>query len=139
MIYELINPSDPVTFETEDIDVVRAVGLLLGSGQCPVEDEHGEEVLPLFIFGGYDKWAAAQGFDLATVRKDKLMAVVDCLRTAMVAERRERAAIMAAVGTDVEALARYNEERRSSMNDICGRAFAIADKLAASAAAAAAV
>ena len=47
----------------------------------------------------------------------------------LLAKARERKALVAAIGPDVDALARFNDERRSSLNDICGLAFRLATRL----------
>lgn len=129
MLYEIINPSDPVTIEAEDLEVARAACLLLGRGAYGLRDADDNEALPLFIFGSdeaFEAWEKAEGFSIERVMGAKLTEVIACLRSAMCCEMRDRIAIRAAVGDDPEALARYNDARRSSLNDICGRAFAIA-------------
>jgi len=132
MIYEVINPSDPVTFETDDLDVARAACLLLGEGAYGLKDENGDTALPIFLFaeGSYEKWSEKSGFDLDKIMKKKRLQVAECLDSACVAKMCERKAILAAVGPHgKEAIRRYSDERRSSLNDICGYAAELADKL----------
>ncbi len=126
MIYEVINPSDPVTLEAQDIEAAQAACLLLGEGAYALHDADGKEVMPLFLLGGLNEWAEQHKFDLGRIRRDKLPAVIECLESAACCEIRDRQAILAAVGDDPEALARYNDTKRSSLNDICGRAFKLA-------------
>ena len=126
MIYEVINPSDPVTLEADDVEVAQVACLLLGKGAYALHDEDSEEVMPLFLLGGLDEWAEQHEFDMGRIRQDKLLAVIACLESAACCEIRDRQAILAAVGDDHEALARYNDTKRSSLNDICGWAFKLA-------------
>lgn len=126
-IYEIINPSDPVTLEAEDVAVAQAAVLLLGRGQMGLTDEDGEEVLPLLLFGGYEKWAKDNKFDLTATLDKRATEVADCLESAVCADLSDRKAVLAAVGGHgKEALRRYNDEKRSSLNDICGVAFSLA-------------
>ena len=53
MLYELINPSDPVTFEAPDLKVAALVTIILGQGQYgaqPVDDS--AEGVPIMLFFG---------------------------------------------------------------------------------------
>lgn len=129
MIYEVINPSDPVTLEAEDVEVAQVVCLLLGNGAYALRDEDGKEVMPLFVIGGLDEWAEQNKFDMGRIRRDKLPAVIACLESAACCEIPDRQAILAAVRDDREAFARYNDAKRSSLNDICGYAFKLAARL----------
>ena len=54
MLYELINPSDPYTFEAKDRETATlAVFLLSTSYEARCLTEEGEENdVPIFIFGG---------------------------------------------------------------------------------------
>lgn len=127
MIYDIINPSDPVTIEADDLAVAQAACLLLGEGRYGLTNTEGKEVLPLCVFAGqYEEWAKGQNFDLKDILENRREQVVACLRSAMCCDISDRTAIVAAVGTDPEALARYNDAKRSSLNDICGRAAALA-------------
>lgn len=126
MLFEVINPSDSVTLEAEDVDVARAVCLLLGEGKYALNDENGEEVLPLLFLGGFEEWAAEHNFDLGRICDTQRQAIIACLESASCCSLKDRRAIRAAVGDDPTALARYNDEKRSSLNDICGYASRIA-------------
>ncbi|KKL99340.1 hypothetical protein LCGC14_1815420 [marine sediment metagenome] len=129
MIYDIINPSDAVTLEADDVVVAQAACLLLGEGQYALTNSEGEEVLPLCVFGGqFEKWAKEQNFNLVDILKNHRAEVTTCLRSVMCCSISDRAAIVAAVGDDPEALARYNDTKRSSLNDICGLAFSLAKR-----------
>lgn len=128
MIYEVINPSDPVTIAADDLEVAQATCLLLGRGQYGLSTKDGEEAMPILLFDGqFETWAKDTNFDLASTLKSRRGQIVECLRSAMCCGPQDRVAIAAAVGDDKDALARYNDAKRSSLNDICGRAADLAD------------
>ncbi len=129
MIYEVINPSDPITIEAKDLAIAQASGLLLGRGQYGLTDENGRQVLPMF-FGsgsGLAEWLLANNLDLDAIMKDRWAEVEDCLESVVVADVNQRKAILALVGPQgKEAIERFNEESRSSTNNIAGRAIKLA-------------
>ena len=127
MIYDITNPSDTVTLEADDVAVAQAACLLLGEGRYGLTNAEGEEVLPLCMFEGqYEEWAKGQNFDLKAVLENRREEVAACLRSAMCCGISDRVAIVAAVGDDPKAVARYNDAKRSSLNDICGLAASLA-------------
>ena len=142
-LYEVINPSDPVTVEAPSDLVAGLAGILLGRGAYGMAGEDGELALPLMLFGvgvALAEWLAKQGEDdLGAALEANRDAVIACLRSATLCKPAERASLVAAVraggGDPVAALAAFNESRRSSMNNICGRAFGIAESMEAAAAA----
>ena len=50
MIYELINPSDAITFKTEDEKTAVATAILLGDGQYGLRREDGKNDYPFLLF-----------------------------------------------------------------------------------------
>ncbi len=129
MIYDIVNPSDDVTFFADDLEVAYMVCLLLGEGRYGLNDEDGNEVMPLLLFGTFEEWQKKNHFSFDTIYANKLDKVITALRTMMCCRVRERQAVIAAVGDDLEALARYNDEKRSSLNNICDYAFVVANRL----------
>ena len=97
MIYEIINPSDTVTIEADDVDVARAACLAIGGGKYGLEDEQGDQAMPVMLFGGYEDWCAESGFDFGAVVKAKRGDVIACLRSAICCGIRERSAVLAAM------------------------------------------
>lgn len=131
MIYEIINPSDPITIEADDVLVAKAATLVLGEGAYGLTDEHGTHILGIYLFGATDEAMISEGFyggleGIGTFVRSHVEAVAACLESAMVCSIRNRVAIRAAVGDDAGASVRFNEARRSSLNDIAGRARKIA-------------
>jgi hypothetical protein len=130
MIYEIVNPSDPITIEADDLVIAQVATIILGRGRYGLTDESGNEVLPLFLFGGFDQWAKKNQFDVDKIMKERWAEIADCLETTVVVGISERRAILAAVGSHgKEAIERFNDERRSSMNDISGYAHKIAERI----------
>ena len=132
-LFEVVNPSDPITFEADDPDIARFAALVLGNGRLGVTDEDGETVLPLYIFGMSEEEAERVVAPLAEKCKtpEGKAALVAALDTFAVCSMSSRKALRAALGNDREALKRWNEEKRSSMNNICGRAAKLADSMRA--------
>ena len=131
MIYEIINPSDKITLEADALDVARAACLALGKGHYGLTEAAGPRVLPIFLLGGYDDWARENNFDLGAVLAENGPEVAAALESCAVISAGQRAALVAATNGDPAALGRWNEQRRSSMNDICGCAKQLAAALRA--------
>ena len=109
MKYEIINPSDPYTIEHTDFLALAAACVLLGNGQyglAPVG--HDGERVPIFIFGGFDKWWHEHS---PTADLDAYL------------EANKRA-----IAEAMDSVALTSSER-SSLNDIGGRAKKWAAKL----------
>lgn len=143
-LWEVINPSDRVTFRTDSLMVATYVTILLGGGKYASREilpdgRHGLEV-PLFLFGGVDQFCE-ENFGVpweqteARLIADCLPEVIAALRSLIYGDLGDRKLIeelLAALPDDEARTARlveWNDERRSSMNNIGGRAFAIADRL----------
>src|SRR5690348_14024046 len=56
MIYTIVPPVDEYTIETDNFLHACLAVCVLGQGGFAMEDEKGMEVMPLFLFGGYDEW-----------------------------------------------------------------------------------
>ena len=134
-IYELVNPSDAVTIEAPSDFVAGLVGVLLGEGKYGVRREDGESACPLFIFNAeakFAQWLGEHGHaHLADALETHLPDVIAGLRSVVYGTLRARGGIVAAVqasGGDMKAaLAAFNDSQRTSLNDIGGRAMALAD------------
>lgn len=128
--YEVINPSDPVTFEAPDDVTAAAAVLILGRGAYACESEDGRSVLPILLFGG-DAWLEGEGAPVLALAKSEEARgrIADALDTMAVVRLSDRAALVAAVGPDPAALARWSEAKRSSLNNIVGSARRLATSL----------
>lgn len=140
MIWELINPSDPIAFETEDHELAALAVVLVGRGQyAAVAEANGKNVeVPMFSFqpeGEIDKWFSEHFNrklkESLEVRENELPAV---LRSFQIGKPMD----LAAYNLSLEFVPlkdqpnfkkRWKEQRRSSMNDICGYAWQCADDI----------
>lgn len=123
MIFDVINPSDPITLEHEDPLIAAMAVLWIGRGRMGLVDEQGESVLPVFLFGGAEAWLEEHGIeDVGTYLRANRGELAAALESAVLCSPRDRAAVLAALGPEAmpAALARWNEAKRSSLNDICG-------------------
>lgn len=138
MLYKLINPSDSVTFEAPDLKVAALVTIILGRGLYGAEpvDESAESV-PIMLFGGAIEWWTErwpeEPIDGAGDRDALRLAAA--LRSVCYGGKKERqlydSALQAITAPEKRAafVAEWNDRKRSSMNDIMGRAHSIAASL----------
>lgn len=112
--YELVNPSDPIEFEAPDLATATIVCVVLGEGMYAATPTKGGEAVPIMAFGIPEGWfqrcfgKTCQDFVDGQLRTE---------------DTRARAAA-------AFASFRIKDGReRSSLNDIVGRAHALARKL----------
>lgn len=119
MIYEIINPSDCITIESDDETIACVATILLGKGVYALKDEKGKSVMPLFVFGGLDEWLAERGIsDLGAFITKNRKQLAGCLETLLVCDPETRKNLDSAILKDPEMRARFNDENRTSMSDI---------------------
>lgn len=109
MKYEIINPSDYCTIDAPSETLAGAAVLLLGEGKYGVAtiDGDGTRILPLFPFGGHETWLREHAIDpdgFSAWIGEHLVELADALDTVALRPGAER----------------------SSLNDICGYAKALA-------------
>lgn len=138
MIYEIVNPSDPVTVDAPSFEGALFATVLLGGGQYfgkPAEE--GKEKVPGFLFGGFDVWfeeryGGREAQDLLDEHRADVIATLRSACTGSVADRCLFDSALAAI-TDpdkrAEFLLTWDDQKRTSLNDIARRAHQIADKL----------
>jgi len=130
--YDVINPSDPYTFEAPDLEIAAAAIFLVGGGHYAAEPfEKGQDRVPIFLFGGSDEWAKEKfGADLETwfnrLKATRLPEICAALESFLYGGRLAREDWQ---GRSIEERAAYNERHRTSMNNIGKRAFSIAASL----------
>jgi hypothetical protein len=137
MLYELVNPSDPVTFETPDFKVAALLTLYLGKGRFSAEtQEEGAPNVPMFFFGGAEKWwQETFGETLDDSVSPLREPLAKALRTLCVGKASHRAlfdSALAAIDDPAKRdafVADWNDRQRSSMNDIMGYAHKLAGQL----------
>ena len=112
MKFNLINPSDPYTFEADDLQVAAVMVCMLGDGWY-LADALGDDAdkgnnVPAFLLGGHDEWFTAQfGMNYKAT-------ILCCL------EHRNDALARAFESVKMGA------DRRSSMNNIGSKAASLA-------------
>jgi hypothetical protein len=145
MIFEIVNPSDPYTLECDDFKIAAAGIMLLGRGKLGLSTEEGDEKhqMPPFIFGNDEmvtKWFADIGIpSLGEFIDGHREEIATMLETVLIGSERNRRTfekVLACISDPVErakARAVYQDEKRSSLNDIGGAAWDLAKRLRASA------
>lgn len=140
-IYEIINPSDKATFEAPDDNIAAAAALLLGDGFYGCEREDGQSLHTLVAFGGKPAVEHCLGLyfpngDLGAFLDERGADVAAALDTLMYCGASERKALNVALdglgeAERLERLRKYNDERRTSLNDINAAAARLAANLRA--------
>lgn len=140
--YEVVNPSDAATIIADE-DVVAAVAVLvLSSGRYGVERVDGKPLdcpAPLIVFGGeqaYAEWCEqALGETLDNWLRTRRADVAVCLASCLYGDAQDRASYDNAIELieseqgKSEYRRRWEDDRRSSMNQICKRAWSMARQL----------
>lgn len=139
--YVIANPSDPYTICADDLAVAAVACWLLGSGHYAftnVEDPKDE--VPIFLFGGQDAWTKEK-FDMNAeglikdVLANKREALIACLDSTLIGRPSDRASYEKGLELIDDPDKRkawrdhWHDERRSSLNDIGGRAYDLAERL----------
>lgn len=125
-LYELINPSDTITFYAPDDEVAIACALIVGRGQYAASDEDGNNVGGM-AFSDMEKWitewfGSSDGLDtLLTERKAEVVEALESFATMSRAARHVYDTAMEhitdpAVRTAFKA--QIQDRERTSMNNI---------------------
>lgn len=142
MLYRIINPSDPYTIVANRIDVAAVASLILGNGQYAFEPLDGSVDIPLFGFmtpEQRENWFVQNckmGIEATVkdVRENLRTEMADCLDSVVIGQPEEREPYLAGLAllTDPDEREKYwfewQDKRRSSFNDIAGRAHRTAKK-----------
>lgn len=133
--FELVNPSDAITFEAESFEAAACATLLVGGGKYAAKPVSGDgERVPIFLLGGFDQWFGTRfsGFrDMDELLDAYAASTARCLRSFLIGNRGDFEA-GAAHAPDREAFRHeWNVRKRTSMNDIVGRANDIAQAIEA--------
>ena len=142
MFYELINPSDKITFEAPNYESALLATLMVGKGAYgadPIDDSgdviEGEEDVPIFFLGGLDEFVAERNISLKDIKAQYHDDIVLTLKSFCTGSMNERtlfdAALKAITDDDArkEFIANWDDKQRSSMNQITNRAHALASSM----------
>jgi hypothetical protein len=116
MKWELVNPSDPYTVESDNFKCAAIAAILVGQGKYaldPIEGTNKEFSMPIFLFGGHDEWFKEHFHESVEAALD------DCMET-------KAGSLIAALRSISIA-----DEKRSSMNNIGAYAQEIAANMEA--------
>jgi len=122
VLYEFITPSDPITFYAPDDDIAEAVGLYVGNGQAgvkPVGREDGPNTL--LVFTGWGEGQEERVKKTIAERPDEVIEAAHTFAVASIADRPIYDEYTNN-GQDKDKVAKYDDTKRSSMNDWCGYA-----------------
>jgi hypothetical protein len=143
MLYEIINMSDAYTIEAKDLELAFVACVLLGSGQYAFEPLQDEGVkVPFFMFGGVDEFcqkhfSKSSGAVLDGVMEIRNEELAECLESCLIGGKSNRQTYFDGLALIDDPAKReqwrnsWHDERRSSLNDIGGRAYEMAEKLRA--------
>lgn len=133
--WELINPSDKITFTGDDFKLVVIAVCLVGDGAYGGKEIQGTRSTPFFLFGGVDEWFIenyGSNFEdtFKSSDKEQLANILDSFTLGNYADFidfNNKTKDMDAIK-----LKEFKEawnDKRSSMNNICARAWEISDYL----------
>lgn len=137
MILEIVNPSDAVTIEADDVTVAGVCTFLLSRGACGLKNEQGETVFPILMFGGFEDWLKENGItDLdmwITNHKDEMIKVLESVVYGNIGSRKLFQSAIEKMTSENAAKYReeWNDKKRSSMTNIGAAYLAYAKKLRA--------
>jgi hypothetical protein len=110
MIFEVVNPSDPIEMECNDLKVAQVACLLQSHGYYGLRNEAGEIVLPPLVFGGFKGWIKENFESLENFyqfQEDHGKEIIEALKSYRIKGGKER----------------------SSLNDICSQAHLLAQAI----------
>ncbi|MCD8110016.1 MAG: hypothetical protein LUE14_07945 [Clostridiales bacterium] len=137
MVYRLINPSAPYTFEAETLEVaaltVIALSIMYGA-----ESEDKKSCVPVLMFGeeNLDKWFEGKfGRAVEESVEANRQGLCTALKSMLYGDFSDRKVYKMAVSKmdspeKIKAFTDEWQDRRSSMNDISGHAHAMSEELA---------
>ena len=139
-LYEIINMSDKYTIEVKSLDVAFVACLLLGDGQYAFQPIGEGVEVPLFLFGGAEEWCKKQfneeiGDTISRVTNAKAEELAECFDSVLIGAAEDRQAYRDGLELIDDPNKRemwrnrWHDERRSSLNDIGGRAYEMAKRL----------
>jgi hypothetical protein len=139
--YEIINPSDKVVLAADESDelLVAIAIVMLGNGKAGVERDDDTTILPLMLFGGFEEWLTSKGLttesfgETLRTNRSKIASILETVFYGSTSEAKALDAALAALPREqaLEARAKYNDVKRSSLNDWGAACLSWAAKLRA--------
>ena len=121
-LYELITPSDPITFYAPDNDIAEAIALFVGNGKAGIKAQDDSETPNTITFiGGIPD---EQLHRFKGTMDERLGEVLAAGKTFAVCGfgYREEYDILTKNSTDKKAVEKWDNKHRTSMSDWCGYA-----------------
>ena len=124
MILEILNPSDAVTIETDNIVPAGIAIMIVGDGWYGLENEEGEQVVPITVLGSSEAWLKEHGVDnIEEYIKENRLKMAEILESVLYGHAEDRALFNAAIEKMSKEDAQlyreqWNDKKRSSLNDI---------------------
>ncbi|OTG87839.1 hypothetical protein [Acinetobacter sp. ANC 3813] len=141
MLFEIINPSDKCTLVADSLELAAVAVCFLGSGKYALKGLDCEHEVPMFFFGGHDEWFLEQfnrNFEECSTAafEEKAVEMIKIFDGVMIggADQRELFELKQKDLNEADKKAfrdQWLNERRTSMNNICARAWGIAENVAA--------
>lgn len=139
MLYEIINPSDAYTMESDDFKVAAVANLLIGEGQYGLQPIDGDgPAMPLLFLGGAEEWIeknVCPPKELGAFIDKNRLEIAKVLDSIIIGNERDRKLYFAGLemaGTPEKKKAwrdKWHDEKRSSLNDIGSFAWRKAEQL----------
>jgi len=137
MLYDILNPSDPMSFRAPDLQIAALSMFLLSNGKFGADcREGGGEDVPVFLFGGAQAWWDEKfdtSIDDTIIRRAG--EVADALDSIIYGDWGSRPRFEQQLEKIGDAQARrdfidtWNDEHRSSLNNVVEVASGIAEQL----------
>ena len=136
-VYEIINPSDMMTIEAEELKVAVISILHVSNGAYGLENVDDEkDEFPIFLLGGWREWWKEKYKDDPDEYADKHeKEIIDCLNSVMLGDANDRKLYKTGIDLmkDEESKEtfkkQWHETKCSSMNDIAGACWQTAKLL----------
>lgn len=129
-IYELVNPSDAYTFDTDDVQALCVGVAMYSNGWYGITDDQDKCVIGVTALGGIEEWAKEQFGSMEKLKevlatKEFRLRIATALETIMIGKTGTRKALMMCLKEvpeekRKELQVKMIEEQRTSMNDIGG-------------------
>jgi len=123
-LYEFITPSDPITFYAPDDEVATAVAVFVGRGQAGcvnVQTEKHLDTVMIFLAPAEADKRAHVAVDIVKTRTQECLSAAKTFAVCGPSGR-EIYDDYTENGTNAEKVAKWDDKKRSSLNDWCGYA-----------------
>jgi hypothetical protein len=138
-IYEVINPSDKITFRASNIKMAILCGLVIGQGNYGIRNTDSKTILPILAFGTQEMFDSfvnkvfeEEGImDFALNNRSDFKDALNSWQCVSIKKRPSYEKSLMALPSEERIGFRMNfkEKSMTSMTDICGGAWNHAEKL----------